>query len=321
MYTNTFYPMGGIPCKVVEYDVGKKRFDKDFKAIQKLVDDMENIYNLNRPEGELAKLNADVKAGTWYPLSSELYGGVESALRWYGKTDGAFDVSVLPIIKLWEDATHRQKPPTGPEIASVLAKAGSQFITISPDKGISFGRDNMQLDFGGIAKGIILDKISVFLQDRAVSQFTVSCGGDVVMKGAKTFKVGINEPEEKSTKTMMVLNIPESAIVTSGHYKRFVEIDKTKYSHIVDPRSAKPVDNGLISVTVIGQNTGDSDALATAITVMGLEKSIDFLKKNDNFKVVLLVKKEGRPEIHYSKELSGKIRYLKNWEKIPRFEF
>lgn len=316
----TFYPMGGIPCKVVEYDQSSEKFTDDTQLIEARVGALENIFSNYKKESEVSKLNRSAW-NRWHAVSEDMYNLLKRSLAWYGKSGGAFDITVAPLIQLWKSAGILNKLPTDGEIDSVLKEVGSDNLVISLEKGLKFLKKDMELDFGGIAKGYILDQMGRFIEGRGVDKYVVSCGGDVVMKGKEVFRVGIQEPGGSPDDLMMVFKSPPGGVVTSGHYERFVTINGKKYSHIIDPSTGWPVDNDLVSITVWSGNATDADALATAIAVLGLEKSIDLLQKLDGYEAVLLAREGDGYKVYYSEALSDKIEYKGKWAGVPTIKF
>jgi len=317
-----FFPMGGIPCKVVEYDISQKQFNEHTKLIENRVNELENIFNAYRKDSEVNLVNKK-PAKEWINITPDMYAAIDKSLYWYKKTRHGFDITVMPLIKLWNESQKLDQMPTKMEIRNILRSIGSDNIKISDGAikhSLKLERKGMRLDFGGIAKGYILDQMSDLVESRGVKRFVISCGGDVIMKGKESFRVGVQEPGGTEKDLMMILTLPPSSVVTSGHYERFFEINGKKYSHIIDPKIGKPVENNLKSITVIADNTTDADALATGIAVMGLEKTKAILKDLKGFQVVLLVENQGKYEILYSRPLSGKIEFKGKWKNVAKYE-
>ena len=317
---HTFHPMGGIPCRLVLYTDSKSDFELQVAAVMKRVDDLENTFNLYRSESEISQLVLG-EPHKWHLVTPDMFDLLKRSFAWYGRSAGAFDVTVEPLIRLWRKAGKEQKVPSESKIMSVLDHVGSDFVTLSPTKGVRFAKSGVEITLGGIAKGYILGQIEELLQENGVEKYVVSCGGDVVMQGKETFRVGIQEPGKAEGHLMMVLKAGPGAVVTCGHYERFVEIEGKHYSHIIDPRTGKPAENDLVSITVIANDPTDADALATAIAVLGLEESIDLLSKTDLYKAIFLRQVDGQFEIYYSKALEGQLEYHAGWEQIKRMSF
>lgn len=315
-----FYPMGGVPCRIVIYTDDSASAAKQAKEVQDEVERLEDIFNNYRPSSEVSRLNGS-PANQWLSVSSEMYTMLERSIAWYGKTTGAFDITVAPVIDVWKEAAKENKLQADSAIKDALKRVGSSKITISPEKGVEFAVNDMELDFGGIAKGYILDKMGEKLEKNGTDKYVVSCGGDVRMRGKDEFRVGIQEPGKKEGELMMVLKIPSGAVVTSGHYERYFTVDGKNYSHIIDPKTGQPVPTDLASITIVAKDTTDADALATAVAVLGFDKAVEFLNSGDTYKAVLLKKAGNGFEIYYSKALSGSLEYKGRWANILHKEF
>ncbi len=307
-----FYPMGGIPFRIVAYDRQNFKFKKDFKEVQERVEKLEKIFSASDKNSELGMLNlADKKAPI--QVSEDMQRVLAASLEWSKKTAGAFDITVGPLIRLYKE-TH-QKSHLIDDVLRIKKLVGSNKFSMS-DNLVIFQNPKMELDLGGIAKGYIVDEIARFLQKRGVKRGIVDAGGDIIAFGDGMFLFGIQDPFAKAQEGIIgTIRIPEGAIVTSGNYARFIEINKKKYSHIVDPRSGYPVDNGLVSATIIGRNCMDADALATAAMVMGAEKTIDWLKKNPQFHAILIEKKGDKYIVLISKEIRNEVGLEEQWNE------
>lgn len=317
---HVFYPMGGIPCKIVTYDAAPGKFATSVKLVEKKVEDFENILNVHRQGSEISHLNGS-PANTWHKVSPELYNILERSLAWYGRSNGAFDVTVEPLIEMWEESAKKRKVPSDAEISASLKKVGASSIILSPEKGVKFQKSGMALTFGGIAKGYILDRVGKILQDNGVDVYVVSCGGDVVMKGRENFRVGIQEPGGGPDKLMIVFTMSAGAVSTSGHYERFYKIGDKEYSHIIDPKTGMSVENDLVSITIAGSNATDADALATSVAVLGLEKGMELIKNFKGFQGILVRKTPNGHEIYYSSSIKDKLLYNGEWADVPKKEF
>lgn len=315
-----FYPIANIPCRVVIYGADERLFDEIAKVAEERVRELERIFNPNREESEVSRLNRG-HSGEWHTVGRELQGLTSKALEWYGKTGGAFDITVLPLIRLWEAASKEGRLPTSEELKETLEKVGASSLIISEKRGIMFQKDGMEITFGGIAKGYIADELGRLIEGYGVHKYIAGCGGDLIMKGKRSFRVGVQDPKRSRGELMAVLEMPEGAVSTSGNYERFYEIGGKRYSHIIDPKSGMPVENGIISVTILGKDPIGADALATGITVLGVEDGVELLKKMPAF-MGIIVKEEGKDlKIYYSKGLEGLITYNDMWNDVDKLPF
>lgn len=294
----SFMAMGGIPVNVVAYGVNRGKFQNDLRLVAGHVEGMESVFSSFRPNSELAKLNAMGKGcGEFSPL---LVDTLKRSRQWYDITGGAFDVTVGPLIDLWKRAAEQNKLPTPEEIADAKSRVGMDLVRIEGRRGVCLERDGMNITLGGIAKGAIIDRAALVLKANDVPRGLVDAGGDVSSFGDGTFNVGIQDPRNKD-KLFGAIMLPAGGVVTSGDYERFVTIDGEKYSHIIDPRTGRPA-RGLISVTVVGPNATDADAMATAISVLGRDKGIGLLNRLPDFKAVLVQgKDDGKIAVWHSR--------------------
>ena len=213
-------------------------------------------------------------------------------------TSAAFDPSVMPLVKAWGFG-----PNKVPEIDTTKIDSLKELIGLS-NFGIYFSmwkneqnvktdtsylmktRNNIQLDFNGIAQGYTVDIIANYLEGKAVTHYIIEVGGEVSARGTnpegKWWKIGIDKPEahEKERPLQATLALKDKSVATSGNYRKFYERNGVKYSHTIDPFTGYPVSHSLLSVTVIADECMSADAYATAFMVMGLDKSKKFLAEN-----------------------------------------
>jgi len=222
-------------------------------------------------DSETGRLNA-APAGRHVPLSPEVLGLLRTARRAAVDTDGAFDVTCRPLIELWREAGRRGKPPTDAELAA--ARAASNWNLIELDaKGAVKRSDTARVDLGGIAKGYAIDRaLDVLKRDGRLEGGLVDVGGDLACFGrppsGDRWPVEVQNPFGDGV--LLRLRLPGGAVSTSGAYARYVEIDGTRYSHILDPRTARPADAAR-SVTVVAPTAVTADVWATALSVLGVE--------------------------------------------------
>ena len=194
--------------------------------------------------------------------SEEVKALAEEAFKISDFTDGAFDITVAPLLDLWGFRTKKYAVPREEQIQEAL-------------KTVGYNNQVDTYDFGGIAKGYAGDKVSSLLKERGIDSAIISLGGNIHAIGTKPngdlWKVGIQNPDGEGYVGYVKVN--DCAVVTSGGYERYFESGEMKYSHIINPKSGKPADSGVKSVTVISKSGMLADALSTAFYVMGTEKT------------------------------------------------
>lgn len=192
----------------------------------------------------------------------------------YEKSDGLYDVTISPLSKLWHSGRTTVPPPDS--IAYAKSKVGFDKLEFGPDYLIM--PTDMELDFGSIAKGFIIDRVVEFIEKHGVYYGYINAGGDLRVFGdsRKETTVGIQHPRDSSA-VIAVLGITDRAVVTSGDYERFFEFDGVRYHHIINPLTGYPV-KGIYSVTIIAPNATIADALATTAFLLNPEDAIELVK-------------------------------------------
>lgn len=213
------------------------------------------VYTLNK-NGE-AELDADITA--YFTLLADIC----------KQSNGAFDYTLGAVSDLWNFGS-TPSIPDETELAQALSHSGYEKFSVSGNK-ITLDDKKAVVDFGASGKGIALDSIGTYLSTQEVNRAVVSVGGSVLLYGKGDFTVGIRDPKG-STSSIATLRTAETCISTSGSYEQYFEKDGKRYHHILNPETGYPVDNGLVSVTVISESGLMSDALSTACFVLGIEK-------------------------------------------------
>ncbi|MHC4552427.1 MAG: FAD:protein FMN transferase [Planctomycetota bacterium] len=258
-----------------------------FEAIDR-VDELMNDYDPNSMLSQLSLTAVD----TPVPVDEELFDVLAAAKQYSRLSDGAFDVTIGPVVKLWRKAKVDETVPTESELAVARSLVGHENLLLDAEaKTVQFAKPGMSLDVGGIAKGYAIDRAIQALQDAGLAGGMVDIGGDLRCFGtpanrAAYWLIGLQDPKHPDD-IMMVLNMNDRAVATSGDYQRFVVIDGQKHSHIKDPKTADSAQS-LSSVSIIAPNAMAADALATAVTVLGKEKGMALIEKTDNTEALLI---------------------------------
>jgi thiamine biosynthesis lipoprotein len=172
----------------------------------------------------------------------------------------------------------------------------------------------MQLNFNAVAQGYSVDVLGKYFEEKGIHQYIIDVGGEILTGDKKPngdlWKVGIEIPEEDSENRFYnrVVVLQDEAVATSGNYRKFYVIDGVKYAHSLDPKTGYPVQHSLLSSTVIAPTAGEADAYATAFMVMGVEKTLEFVKNHPQIKVYLMFDEKGEVKIAMSDNFKA---YLK----------
>ncbi len=215
-------------------------------------------------------------------VSPEMIEVVEAARRISELTDGAFDVTVGPLVVLWQMRLKEDKVPTETEIESIKSRVGYRNIIVDKKASTLFlKKPGMIIDFGGCAKGYVADKVAELLKRRGIDNALVALAGDIRVMGHRqdgsSWRIGVQHPRDPD-KTLAVLELSDQYISTSGDYERYKIVHQRRYHHILDPRTGKP-SKGMESVTLVGGRGAIGDPLTTALFILGPEKGMPLVKK------------------------------------------
>ncbi len=284
--------------QITIYDSQDKALLDDCLA---LCDKYELVFSRTNEKSELYKLNhrkdtsdkdsntdrqttpypVSGTADTWH-ISEDLAALLSEGLDITRESDGAFDIAIAPLTSLWDFTAEDPKVPDDAAIQKVLPLCSSDGVTID-GQDITLPFDDIQFDVGAIAKGYIADRLKDFLVKKGVNSAIINLGGNVLCIGSKPdgtpFKVGIQKPFADRNETEAVMDITGKSVVSSGIYERCFKQNGKLYHHILNPHTGYPYDNGLISVTIISDQSVDGDALSTTCFALGLKDGLKFAEK------------------------------------------
>ena len=293
-------------------DAAGKCIESAFTQINK-VDDLMSDY---KSDSEISSVNRDgfKKA---FQLSQSTYEVLQRSIEFSKRTDGAFDVTVGPLVELFRKAKKKQVLPNQDEIAAAKSKVGFEKLKLDGrNRTLQFTVEGMQLDVGGIAKGYAVDKTVETMQTHGAIGGMVDLGGDIrcfgaPFKGRDHWVIGLQNPniveDSAGSGVLLKLKITNGAIATSGDYQQFIIIEGKRRSHIIDRKTGTSTE-GLSSVTIIADNATNADALATAVSVMGYEKGLELIENIPGTEAILIT---SEPEFKLIKT-SGAEMYIKN---------
>lgn len=267
---------------------GSKR-DEVLKKLEDKINELDDMLSTGKETSEVSRLNRGGEA----VLSPTMANLVKRSLDIYKKTDGLFDITIYPLMELWGFPTKNYRVPSEKEIEEKLKLVGSDKIDFNEEtRKISFKNKGMEIDFGGIGKGYITDELVKILTDEKVESAIINLGGNVFgfrkKPDGSLWNIAIRDPNEPD-KYMAAIRLEDRAVITSGGYERYFEENGIIYHHILDPRTGKPSESGLKSVSIISKDGTLADALSTSLFIMGEEKAIGYWKENgSNFDILLM---------------------------------
>ncbi|MBN1787775.1 MAG: FAD:protein FMN transferase [Sedimentisphaerales bacterium] len=260
--------------------------DTAFETIYRL----EGLMNRYDANSQLSKVN-QFAAEEPVKVDEDLFNILQQSVRYSRKTDGAFDITVAPLIDLWKKCAEANKPPTEAQLEQIKKTIGYNKLLLDAEGySVFFAVDGMKLDLGAIAKGFAIDAAVKKMKENGAIGGLVDIGGDIACFGLTEKKtkwaIGVQDPSEEN-KTIEKLSLSDRAVATSGDYRRFYRIGDRHFSHIFDPKTEKSVE-GLSSVTVISTNAVAADVLATAVSVLGEKMGLEIIKKVPDTEVIIV---------------------------------
>lgn len=265
-------------------------------AVDAAVDEinrLDALLSTGKKDSEIGQINAN-NGGQ---LSEDGAVLMERSLELYKSTNGAFDVAIYPVMKAWGFTDGNYQVPDTDALKATLELVDPSLIDYDKETStVSFKKDGVQIDLGGIAKGYTSSRIMDIYKEKGVTSGLVNLGGNAQVFGTKPdgslWRVAVQSPDSED-EYLGVLETKDKAIITSGGYERYFEKDGVTYHHIIDPSTGYPADNGLISVTIVSADGTLADGLSTSLFVMGKDKAIDYWRAHsDEFDMILLTDDE-----------------------------
>lgn len=293
-------------------DAGLKCIRAALAEIHK-VDELMSDY---KSDSDIGRANKEA-AERAVPVSESTYEVLQRSVEFSKLTDGAFDITVGPLMVLFHDAEKEDTPPTAEQIAEAKSKVGFEKLKLdNENRTIQFAVEGMRLDLGAIAKGYAIDKAVEAAQSGGALGGMVDIGGDIRCfgsppEGREHWLIAVQDPNAITAAAtggglLMKLKITDAAVATSGDYQQFVMIEGKRHSHIMDRKTGTSA-KGLASVTIIADNATDADALATSVSVMGAAKGLALIEKLPGTEAILIT---SGPKYEVTKT-SGAEKYIK----------
>jgi thiamine biosynthesis lipoprotein len=253
--------------------------------IEAVLDGINRTMSTYLGDSELSRFNAAEETG-WIEVSPELCSAVEAARVVSEFTDGAFDVTVGPLVNLWGfgPAESVNEPPGNDTITTAMQDIG--YTKLSVDCSVPALRKEspgIYVDLSAFAKGHAVDEVAALLDARTLADYLVEIGGEMRMRGTNTrgelWAIAVETPDRAGRSVRKVVRLTDAAMATSGDYRNYFEHEGRFYSHTIDPRTGYPVTHNGASVTVVADTAAFADAAATALLVLGPEAGMELAER------------------------------------------
>ncbi len=273
----------GTVCSINLFEYGRP---ERYRALFARLREIEDRMSVNKTGTELDAVN-EAAGRAPVPVHPDTYYVVEKALEYARVSGGAFDPTVGPLVKLWGIGTEDAHVPNPSEIEGALKKIDYQKVLLdSEHHTIYLTEEGMALDLGAIAKGFAADELAAMLRQWRIRRALIDLGGNILVVGEKQdgspWRIGVQDPRSGRGEYIGIVQIKrDKTTVTSGVYERYFEQNGKRYHHILSTRDGYPVQNGLLSVTIVADRSIDADALSTTVFALGYEKGLSLLETLD----------------------------------------
>ncbi len=291
----------GTVFELTIYAADKYIAEKAFNDVFQEINRLDYLMSNYKKESVLSRLNKNASAEPTV-CNKELASVIEQSLQYSDITDGAFDITIGPLMKKWGFFKKQGRIPGEEELESVLESVSYKNIIIEEKvkkslaknpvtvKTVFFKNTGTQIDLGGIGKGYAVDMAARVLKQNGINSALINFAGNIyafgIPPGKDSWVIGLQHPRE-SEGLLGSFEITDKAVSTSGDYEKFFTIEGKRYSHIIDPRTGNPV-KGIVSVTIVTDNATRADALSTGVFVLGLEKGMALIEKLQDVEGIII---------------------------------
>lgn len=283
------------------------------KGIDEALEGVDASMSTWREDSELSKLNRREDQSDWIPVSDGLFEVLAKADEISRLTDGAFDVTIGPVVNLWGfgPEARPEQIPSEEVLARALASTGYDQLSFQADPPAVKAAIPQYIDLSAIAKGYGVDVVARYLDSEGIAAYLVEIGGEIRTHGQKpdgsVWRLAIEQPVEGAEHTVnSIVSLPSRAMATSGDYRHYYESEGRRFSHTIDPETGQPIAHHLASVTVIADDSMTADALATGFTVMGYERA-SALATRENIPAYFIIRTENGFETHQTPAFSSYV--------------
>lgn len=261
------------------------------ESVEFKLNHLNSIFSTYNDSTELSKIN--LSKSKKFKLSNDLNFVLNKALYYSRLSDGLYDPTVFPLVDLWGFGPKRiNSKPKENRVNELLNNVSYKLISLD-NKELLLSNSNIHIDLSSIAKGYAVDTISKLLVNKGFSNFMVEIGGEVRCNGKNNqneWIIGIINPKDKNN--LIKTNVSNLSIATSGNYNNYSIYGGVRYSHIINPKTGWPINNNIISASVIADNCIDADAIATLLMLLPYEEGIELINNMNNVESLLFIDKD-----------------------------
>jgi FAD:protein FMN transferase len=287
------YPYNGVGMTMgTSYNIKASKLPHSLKPkeitgqVKELLDKVNGQMSTYQKDSELSLFNQNTSTD-WLAISPELHEVLNEANKISQLSNGVFDVTVGPLVNLWGFGPEemRSSPPDDAVIKDKLNQIGYNRLKFK-DGGLFVKKDipNLYIDLSAIAKGYGVDQVGLLLERLGIMDYMVEIGGEIRVKGknnqGQPWQIAVEKPTPERRSIEKVLAITDTGMATSGDYRNYFEVDGVRFSHTIDPRTGRPINHKLASVTILSDTAMEADGLATAIMVLGPDEGYKFAELN-----------------------------------------
>ena len=256
-------------------DVVRKAMAEVWQRFEE-IDERMNAYDSGSEVGRINEAN-----GAFVEVHEDLYALIRQAVEMSHKTGGTFDITVRPLIDLWNWMEEEGRMPAENEVLAAKTRVGIEKIRFVEHNGVAIACEGCALDLGGIAKGYAVDEASRILRSHGFRNFLIDAGGDMYAAGknaaGEPWRIGVRDPKDPD-KIVDVILLSDQAVATSGDYEQFYEIANERFSHIIDPATGYS-QKGVVSATVVAPTAVEADVFSTALCIWGGDRGLAFIER------------------------------------------
>jgi thiamine biosynthesis lipoprotein len=290
--TKEFYCFGTI----LQLKAFGKNSEKAIKKAALRLTNMDDKMSVFKDYSEISKINFNA-GGALQKVSKDTYYVINKAVDYCKLSQGAFDITIRPIVRLWGIGREEERIPSGKEIEEKLKFVNYKDIVLDEESNsVGLMYENQEIDVGGIAKGYAADEVKKIFVKHKIKSALINLGGNVYVLGNKTdgspWKVGIQNPLGSQGEFVGTVSASNKSIVTSGNYERYFMMEGKKYHHILDTKTGYPSESEIISATIISDLSIDGDGLSTGVYILGVNRALELIESLKGIDAILITKEK-----------------------------